>query len=287
MNPSVARRGGQIMLTVRCVNYWVTDDGQYKTPNGAASHTRNYLLRLDGELRVQAAKELLPPADMPAASAARLQDPRLFAWRDRLWCSAGVRDLAQPGWCEQMLACIADSTPELCRLSDWRMLRPEGQQQHEKNWMPQVAGDKLQFIYLCDPTRVLDEHARTLVEHPPAVAAEEFRGGSQAIPFDGGWLALIHEVALLDGRRVYQHRFVWFDASNVLRRVSRRFFFHGKGIEFAAGLAWHPDGRHLIMSYGVDDREAWIATADAADVRHALEDVEQFQSPMSWPNSQR
>ena len=66
--------------------------------------------------------------------------------------------------------------------------------------MPHVAGDRLQFIYLCDPTRILDEQARKVVETTPPIAAEQFRGGSQAIAFDGGWLALIHEVAASSAR---------------------------------------------------------------------------------------
>ena len=65
-----------------------------------------------------------------------------------------------------------------------------------------------------------------------------------------------------DKRRYYQHRFVWFDAANRLQRVSRRFFFVKKGVEFAAGLAWHPDGKRLLISYGVADAESWIATVE-------------------------
>jgi hypothetical protein len=110
--------------------------------------------------------------------------------------------------------------------------------------MPQIAGETLQFIYQCDLTRVLDDAARTVTESVPAIAAEQFGGGSQAIEFDGGRLAIVHEVlaGASEKKWVYHHRFVWLDAAGVLRRVSRPFFFHRQGIEFAAGLAWHPDG---------------------------------------------
>ena len=144
--------------------------------------------------------------------------------------------------------------------------------------MPQVVRDQLQFIHLCDPTRVVDERARTLAEATPSIAAEQFRGGTQAIVFDGGWLALIHEVSERDKRRYYQHRFVWFDSSNRLRRVSRPFYFIRKGVEFAAGLTRRPDGKGLIISFGVGDSEAWIATVEASDVRRLLEDAEELPS---------
>jgi len=206
------------------------------------------------------------------------EDMRLFAWRGELWCSSNVRELTAEGWCEQVLARIDQSGQGGCRLTDWRVLRPEGPRLHEKNWMPLVDNDRLQFIYLCDPTRILDEQARTIFENVPPIAAEEFRGGSQAIPFDGGWLALIHEVLswTTPGRRSYQHRFVWLDKSRVVLGVSRAFFFHKKAIEFAAGLAWHPDGERLMVSFSIGDHESWIATVDADDVRGVLLDVDRL-----------
>ena len=144
--------------------------------------------------------------------------------------------------------------------------------------MPRVTGDTLQFVYLCDPTRLVDDQAQTVAESIPPIAAGPFRGGSQLIAFDGGWLALVHEARIRDTQREYRHRFVWFDEATGLQRVSRPFYFHKHGVEFAAGLAWHPDARRLLVSYGVDDAEAWLATVEAEDVRPMLDDVEQLTS---------
>ncbi len=285
-NPSVARRGGQIVLAQPSVNYTLTEDGHYHTPNGAPIHTRNFLLRLDDDLEIRSTAEILPPADMPQPSYPRVpgfDDLRLFAWRDGLWCCATSHEMTPEGWREQVLARIDERAPEACRLTDWRVLRPQEPRRHEKNWMPQVAGDRLQLIHQCDPTRVLDEQAQTVVEAIPAIAAEQFGGGSQAIAFDNGSLALIHEMEERDGGRYYRHRFVWFDEANVLRGVSRAFYFHRKGIEFAAGLAWHPDGKRLLVSYGVGDSEAWIATLDAGEVRGVLGDAQRLPSGASGP----
>jgi hypothetical protein len=81
-----------------------------------------------------------------------------------------------------------------------------------------------------------------------------------------------------DKQRYYQHRFVWFDSSNRLRRVSRPFYFIRKGVEFAAGLTRCSEGKGLIISFGVGDSEAWIATVEASDVRRLLEDAEELPS---------
>ena len=125
----------------------------------------------------------------------------------------------------------------------------------------------------CTPKRP----SSPIAEATPSTAAEQFRGGTQAIVFQSGWLALIHEVSKREKRRYYQHRFVWFDSSNRLLRVSRPFYFIRKGVEFAAGLARLPE-KGLLISFGVGDSEAWIATVEASDVRRLLEDAEELPS---------
>jgi hypothetical protein len=48
---------------------------------------------------------------------------------------------------------------------------------------------------------------------------------------------------------------VWFDEASVLRGVSLPFVFGREGIG-GRGLTPHPDGKHLLISYGVGDGEA-------------------------------
>jgi hypothetical protein len=282
--PSVARLGDQIMLVQRCVNYTLTDDGEYRTAGGSPVATHNFLLRLNADLRgvntelqVGSATEILPPLDMPQSACERAPDfesIRPFVWRGELWCCATVRQLTPEGWCEQVLARIDCPPAGPARLTDWCVLRPEGPRRHETNWMPLAAGDDLRFIAGCDPVRVVNEQARAVLETVPAIAADLFRGGTQAISFDRGWLALIHEVSEHDNRRSVWHRFVWFDADLTLRGVSRRFCLQQPGVEFASGLAWHPGGERLLIAFGIEDREAWLATVDAEEVRAILSDTD-------------
>lgn len=283
-NPSVTRWGGQIVLLQRTVNFTRTEDNlRYDTPDGVPVHTRNFLLRLSDELAIQSANEILPPADMPELARDRvLEDMRLFAWRDALWGVSCVRELIPDGQCEQVIARIDEGGAS--RLTDWRVLHPAGPRVHEKNWMPQVkpaaGGEKLQFICFGDSVRIVDEHAATVLETSPAIATHKFGGGTQLLAFAGGWLTLIQEVQWRFAEKLHwcMHRFVWFDETSVLRKVSRPFFFNKKGPEFAAGLAWHPDDARLLISYGVADSESWIATVDAGEVQALLEEVDSLPS---------
>jgi glycosyltransferase involved in cell wall biosynthesis len=274
-NPSVAIWNGAVYVLVRSVNYRISDSGHYEIQNNGPIETRNYLLRLDSALKPDAWSEILPPSDLPPPRYSLVrgfEDARVFAWRDSLWCSSTVRELTAEGWCEIVLAKIDGPLTPSCRLAQWRVLEPEGPRRHQKNWMPQVSGSALRFIYSADPTRVVDECGRTISEKPPVPALDHLRGGSNAIAFDGGWLTLTHEVSHFNQQPVYLHRFVWFDEAMELKSTTAPFYFVRRGIEFAAGLAWHPHGRRLIVTFGVNDAEARVGTVLADDVRTALTD---------------
>lgn len=280
LNPSITLLGDQLFVAQRAVNYVMSEDGQhYRTPEGQPITTRNFLLHLGDDLSTRTSAEILSPKDMPAPvypAVRGFEDLRLFGWRGGLWGVACVRELTPEGWCEQVLARLEPEGGGAYRLVDWRTVDAEGAKAHEKNWMPQVDGDALRFLYLCDPTRVIDTEGHTVQQQAPAISAARFRGGSQLVAFDGGWLALIHEVQERDGRRCYFHRLVWFDSANRLAAVSRPFYFQRKGVEFAAGLTWHPDRWRLIISFSVADSESWVATVDAGDIRAALEPTDRL-----------
>jgi hypothetical protein len=123
-----------------------------------------------------------------------------------------------------LLACVDDQGPGPIRLTHRRLLRAQGR--HQQHWMPRVksapggaGAEVLQFITWCDPTRVVDDEARPILETTPAIAAEQFDGGTPAIDFDAcprqgtgrGWLALTHETELREGEQYHWHRWVWFD----------------------------------------------------------------------------
>jgi hypothetical protein len=181
-----------------------------------------------------------------------------------------------------VLARIDCTSGDKCFLTNWRVLASSMPVQWEKNWIPQVVDDELRFIYSMDPTRVLSEAGVILAQETSAVAAENFRGGSQAIPLDGGWLMLIHEWELVGARRNYLHRFIWLDASCRLIRLSRRFFFQRIASEFAAGLAWHMTGDHLVISFGIDDHEPTLAVVRAEDVRAVLSTIADHKEASDW-----
>jgi FkbM family methyltransferase len=278
MNPSIINWGGKLRMIQRTVNYRITPSGHYDMRGDDAIRTRNWLLTLSDDLSVETANEILPPVDMPDPLyklVIGFEDCRLFVWRDQLWCSSTVRELNQAGYCQIVLARIDLQPDGTYRFADYRVVHPQGVDlAHQKNWMPVVIGDDLRFIYSSDPVRIINECGETVALRPSAVASDSFRGGSQAIRFEDGWLAIIHQsVTMNDNRRRYLHRFVKYDDDFNLVGYTESFYISKLGIEFAAGMARHPVTNDIVVSFGIDDRESWLATFRVNDLLGAFSDV--------------
>jgi hypothetical protein len=195
-------------------------------------------------------------------------------WRGELWCISAVAQLNHRGLTEMVLARIDQTRPDHYVLADWRVVPSGMPPLWEKNWMPQVIGDELRLIYSVDPTRILTDSGAVLGSQPAPIAAESFRGGSQAVAFDDGWLMVIHEVERGNARSRYFHRFIWMDSANTLRRLSRRFYLRQIGYEYIAGMALLPDGERFVLGCSVHC-DLFLAVVSADDVRAILLDIDE------------
>ncbi len=283
MNPSiVCTDTGRLLTTIRHVNYTIRPDGSYIMNDGeTAIKTQNVLAELDpATLDITGANMITPPIDYPAPlydAVIGFEDVRLFTTSEDpfLHFIATVRDINAEGIATPIAGVIQPHVTEhdiTFRMTDWRILKRTHKPWHEKNWMPVDQGKRL--IYSCDPTIVLTHEAETdCVEQAPG-AFDNWRGSSQLIHFMDGWLAIIHEVDQMPGagERSYQHRFVFFDKDFRITRWSRRFYLQRRGIEFVAGLCWHPhtilnQEERLVISWGANrDSEAWVGTISSDDV---------------------
>jgi glycosyltransferase involved in cell wall biosynthesis len=282
MNPSVARVSGYLDCIVRTVNYEVQfgeTAAAYVTPEGAPITTRNFYLRLADDLTVLDAHEIAPPVGLPAPEYDQIlgfEDLRLVDWHGEAYVNGTCCELEEGGWRNMTRARVNRNE---WRLEELAVLLPDtAPRQAEKNWAPFVKNGELRYLYSYGPTKVVDAEAETLTVSEPAIRATSFRGGSQLVPFDDGWLCVVHEVAPVaqTHNRIYFHRFVFFDGDMNIKRVSIPFVFQKPRFEFCAGLAWAKDGKRLILSFGVDDREAWIGTVLASEVEEFLLDASAF-----------
>lgn len=268
-NPTLLAVDGELLGIVRSSNYRI-EAGRYVIPDedGDRIRTKNILVRVGEDLAVSDAKTILDPEygqnDYPVVG---LEDCRLRRTPNGVGVSATVRNAH--GWdgrCRQAIVNLDLDGTDGPAFRNLRILESGDLQIHEKNWMP-VEG-RPEWVYACShngntvTVRADDTLAgayQILKRAKAPAIAREFRGGSQLVAVDGGFLAVIHEVADGDAGRIYEHRLVRFDRSLALTHVSEPFAFREpRTIEFAAGAAIVGD--RLVVSFGVRDAEAWLVS---------------------------
>lgn len=269
-NPSVAVVNGNVKAIVRTVSYRIRPDGTYDYNGLAAIRTTNFLVNFNPALEVFHTVELQRPTGFPEPvfkDVLDVEDMRLIPWNGELWANGCVLEQNPEAWREQF---IMKLNPDTGEVTDCHKIDPAGNKQNEKNWMPVLDYGLMKWMYR--PGYIMHRDGQFSYRHDPKLAIDQFSGGGQVIPFDAGWVAIIHEARPdpTNGKRYYQHRFVWFDDEYRLQKVSRPFVFFDRQIEFAAGLARHPVTDDFIVSFGVLDREAWLGTLCAQDVREMI-----------------
>ena len=128
-----------------------------------------------------------------------------------------------------------------------------GEKAIEKNWMTELS---------------LDQEDISFLQYSP----NGIRGGSSLIPWEDGYLALVHRTysqptfkyssktfGQMEGAtKHYRHLFAEYDKNYIFKRCTKEFTFRDSGqIEFGMGLV-EKDG-NLYMSLGVNDEEVWMA----------------------------
>jgi hypothetical protein len=253
---------------------------------------RARVLHIDKALKVFSSNEVQVPAELEAAT---LENMRLFVCGGTLQCLATLcadESLRK----QQIFARIDRSNPRQYRFVDWRSFASE--EPFWEDWIPLVTSgprqkdrlllmpapfgmpdERVILMRLTDSLRVVSDTGNLIADRATLIRTEQFRGATQAIAFKGGWVTLVYEeVEGNPGEIFHHHRFVWFDESLELRAVSRPFYFQVHGKETATGLAWHPDGGRMVISYGEQDK-LWLATFDAPQVQVALESVDRDRLP--------
>ena len=273
-NPTLAVGNGRLVGIVRSSNYKIVN-GNYEMPaaDGGMIRTENLLVTFADDLRVESCRTIAMP-DYPKTGypVDGLEDCRLRLTGNGIGVSATMRNAAP--WADgRCRIATADLDLERAALANVRVLDGLSIQEHEKNWMP-FMGPRGGWLYAAnhgghvvtvDPDPTLPGGFQIAQRDTAPTIASRFRGGSQLIPFKGGWLGLVHEVAVMDGgQRAYEHRLMWLDDALRLAKVSPWFAFREpRAIEFAAGLA--QVGDRLVVSFGVRDAEAWLVEVSAAD----------------------
>jgi glycosyltransferase involved in cell wall biosynthesis len=283
-NPSICKApDGGYYVVCRSVNFTQTGAKYFHTNDAlGVFRTRNFLVHYDRNFQVLSSPEIvenLVREQYPSCVIEGMEDCRIFSWNDSLWFTCSTFD-TNPTGTIQVSLCKLGETPSKENQLQVELLTPllgPDPYRCEKNWLPFVEDGVLRMLYTSDPLIIYEPDPVTgvlekVVEQTPPLNLAAFRGSAGPIPFDGGYLMLIHEVVfLLDHTRNYLHRFVALDKAFRVKSFSRPFTFFHNGVEFCCGMIGEED--QLILTVGVEDAAAYLCFIDFPTVRSLLEPV--------------
>lgn len=297
-NPSITRHAGRLLVAARRPSYRLVGEHLRLAP-GRTLESETFVLGLDDALGIVDVTRLETGSTTERLAGARdgLEDPRLFTVGDRLLCLWSGLSLGSkaPSRDHDGLDWAADwsettNTMVLAEIRGHAVVDPRPVpsptgRPREKNWMPVADDEQVRFVYyladgeVVDASDAADGQALRTVEVPTAArrALAGWSGSSQAIPWEGGRLCVVHlalrGIPLLTRLKgaVYLHRFVVLAPDGRVTAISRPFRFLGLGVEFCAGAV--VDGDDLLLSFGVDDHRAFVSRTPVSRVRAMLRPV--------------
>ena len=268
-NPSIAvHPDGGFLCVVRHVNY-VYEEGFYRRLDGSdVVRTENVLVKLNDQFQVDWSsviddQNLCGHAELFPVLG--LEDARLFHRDDGWWMSGTCREHRTDGRCQIFMSKLKIGESNTVQIELTVQLPFLSENRHEKNWMP-IVGSEHAWVWGVKPTVRcwFDDATGSLVPSRTAKGDLSIRGGSQVVPWGCGWLAVVHDVEMVNGFRMYRHRFVRWSEHWEIDFVSPPFRLGDDvfGLEFCAGLVVLDGGQSLLLSVGIGDSRAELVTME-------------------------
>lgn len=281
MNPSILNIDGKLLVNLRNVNYvlYHAEDGinehvwgplcYLHSEQNAVLATHNILCFLDDNFSINSSSivdtSLLDVK--PLWEFIGLEDSRLVYWDNKLFLSGVRRDTTTNGQGRMELSEILIDKNQAREISRQRLPAPDPNNSYcEKNWMP-IIDRPYEYVKWTNPTEVVKYNpidkttiTKNLTQYQQ-LNTRDLRGGSQVIPYNDHYLAVLHEVDLFKseaGRKnaTYRHRFAVWDKDFNLLRVSPLFDFMEGKIEFACGVTEYND--KILVTFGFQDNIAYL-----------------------------
>ena len=238
-NSSILRLDdGGYLMNLRMVDYRYMG-GAYVWADGKTVNTRNYLVKLDAELRPKGAPQEIT---MRYAEGVHYRDARINGVEDvRLYQRGDGRvgmygctaNLGEGGAIQMCTGVLDEQAPAYATVAP--IPSPQGRS-CEKNWC--FWGERGAYVYQWSPYTLYNADTGALLlkkDMPPFFA--DWRGSSRVVAFEGRWYVLLHRVVMRDGRRVYIHMLVELSRTTLAPiSYSVPFCFESLGVEYCIGM---------------------------------------------------
>jgi predicted GH43/DUF377 family glycosyl hydrolase len=264
-NPSVIATASGYECTVRGLNYdleksnceYITYYGSYSVP---FPDTQNYYALLDNDLNILHYWFLEDRHLRCSVYALEgIEDLRLFKWKDDWYATASAINYPSN------MATMTMMRIEGSNLRDQILFNSPTNAKKEKNWMPFIQGDTLNFLYTPNGQMLTYNEGTLTISHADRpVVLPNWSGSSCVMERDGQYYAILHK---REGNN-YTHMLAQYTDTGRLIWNSKEFNFEHIGIEFCAGMAFKGDD--VVLSYGVMDKKAILLKMKFADFMEVI-----------------
>ncbi len=284
MNPSIQKTEAGYQVICRAVNYTQTGAKIFNTiDKSGIFKTRNFFIDYDRDFKKLSQQEIienLPREHVDCWIAANIQgldDCRIFTFQNSCWFTCTTSDTNPTGNFQISLCKLAEKKLKgTLFIKSLTPLQGPDPYRCEKNWLPFLNEGELQIIYSYDPIVIYKPDIETgeckeTLRYSASHDFSRFRGSAAPIAFNEGYLMLVHEVVqMANYERRYLHRFLYLDKNFIISQVSKPFTFRHIGIEFCLGMTLDHAGKELILTVGIEDREAWLCFVGLGTVQSLL-----------------
>lgn len=282
-NPTVRREGGRYVVNLRTANY-ETVNARHYVYRGHEGHiiTRNIVVDMDGEFNVltdrRAPLEVRIPDTYIVNRATNIHGIEDCRWIDERSLLGTSRQF-NPSETNKMVRVELDYARQaVVRMKTYLAPVASEEGDCQKNWLPFHWEGKEVMVYKIHPFQVfsLGGSEKVLEWSSPTVTFDGFRGSAPPVPWSSAahpeeaWLMVVHCCHYGNEGRRYYHRFLTLGRDLKPRRVSKLFTVSDEDIQYVSGLSQAIEEGRYVLTYGVNDSQAWALEVEAGSIESAL-----------------
>lgn len=283
-NPSIMKTDDGYIVNCRSVNYVQWCPGHLVVDGSGKPKTKNVFIKFDKNLNqvFETCVTEDPSLVVHNTHTQGLEDLRIFNLNDEIYFTGTTCQLNPKSLPKICLGKFdINQSDNSVNVNKITLLQGPKDERAEKNWMPFVVDGELLAIYSLSPYIVYKPCIETGVCHEfinkdLGFDFSKLSGSAPPIPFEDGYLLMVHE-GIWNVRRYYFHRFFYLDKNFELKKYSDPFSFKHKGIEMCCGMTIDHDETNLIMTIGLEDREAYLCSVELKDIRSMLKDISELK----------
>jgi len=280
-NPSIRNEGDRYVVCMRNANYETNDAKHYTfRANSGYVITRNTVAELDANLQI---KEGTQPFELVVNPESVInKSTNIHGVEDCRWVNANsliatTRQFGTTDINRMIRVNINREAGELIGLKPLKAPIPSEDTQCQKNWLPFMWNNEEVYIYRVNPFIVFTMKGKKLVHWAPGngITFDGLRGSAAPVPWSSSnpneeHLMVTHYSYYGNEGRRYYHRFITLTTNLQPVRLSKTFMLCDEAVQYVSGLAPSLTAGNFILTYGVNDSQAWAVEVEGSVIERSL-----------------